>query len=113
MPTLFYLHWNEPELRERIASLEADGYTVAAHWSTETAAKIAEPYPDAVLISLDRLPAHGRAVAERFWEAKKRQRIPIIFVDGKPDKVADTRKKFPRAIYCPTAQLPDVLAQLL
>ena len=36
------------------------------------------------MISLDRLPSHGRAVAEWLWEAKKRQHIPIVFLGGQP-----------------------------
>jgi hypothetical protein len=52
------------------------------------------------VISLDRLPSHGRAIAELIWEAKKRQRIPILFAGGAPDKVKATREKLPKARYC-------------
>ena len=68
--------------------------------------------PDALVISLDRLPSHGRAVAEWFWEAKKRRSIPLIFVGGAPDKVERTREKFPEALFCDRSALRDVLRGL-
>ncbi len=113
MARIFYVHWNQEELEPRVAALRAAGHDVIAHASTETVAKIAEPYPDAVVISLDRLPSHGRAVAEWFWEAKKRQGIPILFAGGQPHKVAATRHKFPHAFFCATEELPAILDQVL
>lgn len=113
MARIFYLHWNEAELKELIAPLHKAGFEVHSHWSTETHAKIGEPLPEAVVISLARLPSHGRAVAEWFWEAKKRQHIPLIFAGGQPDKVKATKAKFPKAIYCGAEEVSAVLARLL
>jgi hypothetical protein len=79
------------------------------HWSQETTAKISEPYPEAVVISLDRLPAHGRAVAEWLWEAKKRRQIRLIFAGGQPEKVEVAREKFPEAQFASWEELPAVL----
>lgn len=72
-------------------------------------AKITEPYPDAIVISLDRLPSHGRAIGEWVWEAKKRQCIPIVFEGGEKDKVRVTEKKFPRAVFCKTGSVVETL----
>jgi len=113
MAKVFYVHWNEAELQERLAPLKKAGYDLAAHWSTETHTRFGETLPDAVVISLDRLPSHGRVVAEWFVEAKKRQHIPIIFSGGQPDKVKAAKAKFPQAIFCPTEETPAVLAQTL
>jgi hypothetical protein len=113
MAKIFYLHWNEAEVKARIAALITAGYDVACHWSTEEHAKFGETLPDAVVISLDRLPSHGRAVAEWFWEAKKRQHIPILFAGGQSDKVQATKKKFPKAIFCATEEVPAVLKRIL
>jgi hypothetical protein len=112
MKRIFYVHWHEAELRERIQPLLAAGYEVLAHSDTGNTAKIAEPYPDAFVISLDRLPSHGRAIAEWVWEAKKRQHLPIIFAGGQPEKVAATKAKFPRARFCGNEEVLGVLQQL-
>jgi len=112
MKKIFYLHWNETEAKARIAPLVAAGYEATYHWRTEERAKFGDALPDAVVISLDRLPSHGRAVAEWFWEAKKRQHIPIIFAGGQPDKVKATKAKFPQAVFCATEKVPEILRNL-
>jgi len=93
--------------------LKKAGYKIASHWSTETHARFGEALPDAVVISLDRLPSHGRAVAEWFVEAKKRQHIPIIFAGGQSDKVQATKAKFPQAAFCATEELAAALERAL
>ena len=63
MSRLFYVHWNEEECRVHACQLESAGHAVDIHWSTQNHTKI-EPGIDGLVISLDRLPSHGRAVAE-------------------------------------------------
>lgn len=113
MATVFLLHWNRSEAEERAASLRSAGHTISVHWSTEESPRLRDSLPDIAVISLDRLPSHGRAVAEWLWEAKKRQHIPIVFSGGEPGKVAATREKFPRAVYCATHAIPEVVSQQL
>ena len=112
MTRIFYLHYHQDELAKRVAALRAAGYVVTSHWSTASPPKVPKDLPDAFVISLDRLPSHGRALAEWVWEAKKRQHIPIVFEGGEPEKVAATQAKFPRATYCSTGQVATALAKL-
>ena len=113
MARIFYVHWNEGEALERIAPMTEAGHDVRAHWSTDSSPSLKGELPDAVVISLDRLPSHGRAVAEWFREAKSRRHIPIVFEGGKPDKVAVARERFPDARFCETGQVLDMLERLL
>jgi hypothetical protein len=112
-PRVFYLHYHREELAKRVASLRAAGISVVGHWSTALAPKVPRDLPDAFVISLDRLPSHGRALAEWVWEAKKRQHIPIVFEGGTPDKVATTRARFPNAEFCATGQAAVVVRRLV
>lgn len=112
MARIFYVHWNESEALERIASMTDAGHEVRAHWSTDSSLSLKDDLPDVVVISLDRLPSHGRSVAEWFWEAKSRWHIPIVFEGGKTDKVAVAREKFPEAQFCKTGQAADMLDRL-
>jgi hypothetical protein len=112
MAGVFYVHWNEAELKERMSELAAAGHEVRGHGSTSTTFRWGEWMPDAVVISLDRLPSHGRAVAEWIVEAKKRKQIVIIFAGGLPDKVEATRAKFPDAIYCSSESVAETLARI-
>jgi hypothetical protein len=110
---IFYLHWNPKELGERIAPLRNAGHEVRSHSSTETVAKLGDFTPDVFVISLDRLPSHGRAYAGWFWESKKRQSIPIVFAGGEPDKVLVAKHQFPKAVFCSSNEAPAIIDALL
>ena len=113
MARIFYVHWNESEASERMAPMADAGHEVRGHWSTDSSPSLKSELPDAVVISLDRLPSHGRAVAEWFREAKSRRHIPIVFEGGKSDKVSVARERFPEALFCGTGQVQDALERLL
>jgi len=55
--------------------------------------------PAAMVISLRRLPSHGREVADTLWYTKWGRAIPLIFLDVEPEKVDATRAKFPVATF--------------
>jgi hypothetical protein len=112
MKNVFYLHYNEQELIERIASLQKAGYNIHSHFSTEKAAKFGEQLPDIFVLSLARLPSHAKAYAQWIWEAKKRQHLPIVFVDGVPEKVEPMQELFPKAIFCESKNLLSTLKKL-
>lgn len=68
--------------------------------------------PTAVVISLRRLPSHGREVADALWYTKWGRAIPIVFFDGAFEKVDAIRKKFPAAHHTTWDELPAVLSQI-
>lgn len=104
------IHWHPEESRHLAAQLRAAGWRVA-EWPVDLKDLKAEP-PVAVVVSLRRLPSHGREVADALWFTKWGRAIPIVFVDGEPDKVAATRTKFPKARYASWARLPALLRRL-
>ena len=108
----FFIHFYEAELKEKIQSLKQAGYKVYYHFSTETTANLKDDLPDVLVISLDRLPSHGIAYAEWLWEAQKRQHIPSIFCDGKPEKVITVKEKLPKAIFCSNEKLLATLEKI-
>ena len=56
--------------------------------------------PDAVVIDLSRLPSHGCEIATALRGNKHTRPIPILFLDGAPEKVAIVRQALPDASYC-------------
>lgn len=86
---------------------------ISSHWNKDDVVKFTELLPDIFVVSLERLPSHGRQYVQWLWEAKKRQHIPVIFVDGKPDKIEDTKAKFPTARYCISNQLVTIVRDLM
>ncbi len=111
MKRIFFIHWNEQELKEKIKPLQAAGFQVDYHFNTESVADFSKELPDVLVICLDRLPSHGKRYAEWLWEAKKRQHIPIIFCGGKPEKIELVREKFPNASFCSNDSLLKTLAK--
>ena len=112
MPEVVYIHWNEEEAAARADSLRGAGFPVRHH-SARGGLPLGDALPVALVISLDRLPSHGREIARWFWQAKKRQSIPLIFENGDADKLAPLQKQFPRATFCSASDLPAVLARAL
>ena len=53
----------------------------------------------AVVIDLSRLPSHGRSVAAVLREQKRSWNLPIVFVDGEPEKVARAREQIPNVAF--------------
>lgn len=60
---------------------------------------LASAPPDAVVIHLGRLPSHGRAIALHLRERQATRSLPLVFVDGAPDKVARLAEELPDALY--------------
>ena len=84
MARIFYVHWHEDEALSTVRTLRAAGHSVDYHWSSGEQAwrLLKNAPPDALVISLDRLPSHGRAVAEGTTASKRLRDLPLIFVGG-------------------------------
>lgn len=102
MAQLFYIHWHKDEALEDVQELREAGHVVRYHADSgdEAWKLLKENPPDALVISLERLPSHGRRVAAVTTEYKKLRELPVIFVGGEKDKVDVTRKEFPQAAFC-------------
>lgn len=111
MARVFYVHWNADEAAETAAGLRASGHEVHVESASGEAAwkAIREVAPDVLVVSLDRLPSHGRQVASAVRQTKAGRAIRLVFIGGEPAKSAATREAFPDAEFCP----PDALSRLL
>lgn len=87
-------------------------HSVRCRFSTEDVAKLA-PLSEALVISLDRLPSHGRRYAQRFSQTKKRRSIPIVLVGGTDEKLAAARREFPDTLFCCPDDLVGALAECI
>ena len=105
MKKIFFIHFNEAELKEKIQPLKQAGYKVDYHFDTGSVVDLRSYLFDVLVVCLDKLPSHGRRYAEWLWEAKKRQHIAVIFCGGAPEKVLITEEKLPAAIYCSNEKL--------
>jgi len=114
MARIRLLHWKEEECESRAARLRQLGYVVDAHKLESSSMKeFRENPPDVVVIDLARLPSHGREVGMFLRGGKSTRLIPIIYVEGEPEKVAKVKEILPDARYTTYAKIGPVLADVL
>ena len=95
------IHWNSAEARERAAWLAAAGYRAdfAIPEGMDLLRDLRSNPPNAVVIDLDRLPMQGRDVALAIRQSGKTRHLPLVFVDGVPEKIARVQKHLPDGVF--------------
>ena len=109
------VHWNEDEGLERQQQLEALGFAAAFDFgdSLFVSRRIKADPPDAVVIDLSRIPSHGREVAHSIRTVKATRHLPIVFVDGEPEKVEKTRQFIPDATFTTWSRIKTALPKAI
>ncbi len=100
MKRIVLIHWNASEAENRAGRLRPGGYHVVplAPQGASALRELRSNPPDVFVIDLSRLPSQGRAVATLLRQQKETRQIPIVFVDGAPEKVARIRETLPDAV---------------
>jgi hypothetical protein len=111
---LVLVHWNADECEELAGPLRAEDWQVQAVSDSDDLKlkDLRSSPPLALLISLRRLPSHGREAADALWSTKWGREIPVVFLDGEPEKVQITCARFPSALFTDHEGLAAVLEQL-
>lgn len=68
-------------------------------------ARFKNALPDVVVISLERLPSHGRTMGHWFRTTKATAGVPLVFVGGSEDKVEVAQQMFGDAIFTPWSRV--------
>ena len=115
MKQIRLVHWNEEEGLERQQQLEALGFEAAFDFgdSLFVSRRIKADPPDAVVIDLSRIPSHGREVAHSVRATKATRHLPIVFVDGEPEKVEKTRQFIPDATFTTWGRIRTALPKAI
>lgn len=108
---LFLVHWNEAEAEKLAESLRQAGWPVEieARDGTRAWETVRANPPLGLVVSLDRLPSHGRETALAVRKSTAGRTIPIVFVGGEPEKVAAVRARIPDALYLAHDELVPAL----
>lgn len=109
------IHWKAEEAAPLLNSLRAAGYQVDYEERPDyhVAQAIRAELPAAVVIDLSRLPSHGREIAIFLRGSKAARHIPLLFVNGEPEKVDAVRQKLPDAVYTTSARLQTYLRKAI
>ena len=88
------VHWKDSEAEPLLQACRDCGFEVeyTAKDLPLIARAIRTTMPDALIIDLTRLPSHGRELALAVRSRKYSRGIPIVFVDGAPEKVEAIRR---------------------
>ena len=105
------VHWKPEEAAPLAESLRDAGYRVDYDQRVDyhVSQAVRAEQPAAVVIDLSRLPSHGREVGTFLRGGKATRHIPLVFVNGAPEKVDAVRAKLPDAVYTTTARLRSAL----
>ena len=108
---IFLIHWNTDEAEDFAEALRTAGWDVdiEAENGARACKLIKYNKPDAVVISLSRLPSHGSVTARALHNISATAEIPIIFVDGEKRFIEKALSKVPEAIYTTSGELEEVL----
>jgi CheY-like chemotaxis protein len=109
------VHFAETEGLERQKQLEALGFEVAYDFgdSLFVSRQIKADPPDGVVIDLSRLPSGGREVAHSIRATKATRQVPIVFVNGEPEKVEKTRQFIPDATFTTWTRIKTALLRAI
>lgn len=103
MNPILLIHWNEAEAEDRAHRLRKAGFSPLILTSVANGPadlrRLLETPVDAIVIDLSRLPSLGRDVGLGLRSRKTTRHIPIVFVDGEPDKVSRVKTVLPDAIF--------------
>lgn len=100
MTRIRLIHWKAEEATERIARLEAAGYEVEySELDGEGYKALKNNPPAAFVIDLSRMFSHGKEIGTGLRSAKTTRAVPLVFVEGEPEKVERLKRILPDATY--------------
>lgn len=111
MPRVRLFHWRAAETKPLIDLMTAAGYDVDYPGDKVNGnfRSLPETIFHAAVIDLTRMPSHGCYVGAALRAGKSTRYVPLVFVDGEPEKVERIRRQLPDAIYTSRAKLPAAL----
>ncbi len=116
MPRVLLIHWNAEEAAERAERLRAKGfetYTFSNQRDGGGFRLLRNDPPDAVIVDLARIPSHGLAVGIAIREQKSTRMVPLLFIEGDPEKTARVRGLLPDATYTAWPRIGAALRRVL
>jgi len=114
MQQVRFFHWNEAEAEERAERIRSAGYEVDHQPASPGTLKDLRKNPPAVVvIDLERLPAQGRDIGVMLRTYKTTRHVPLVFVGGKPEKVARVKELLPDAVYTPWSRIRSSLKKAI
>jgi CheY-like chemotaxis protein len=115
MDTIRLICWNPSDTAVGKTRLQRAGYSVddSPFDGPPALRALREDPPAAVVIDLSRRPSQGRDVALVLRKTKATRRVPIVFVEGDPDKLKRLQTLLPDAVYTPWSRIRSALKRAI
>ena len=108
------IHWKPDEVLDKVEVLLSAGYEVVHEaFGPSSFKEMRENPPDAVIIDLSRIPSQGRDVGLGIRKYKDTRHVPLVFVEGDPEKVKRTQELLPDAVYTTWDRILDGLKKAI
>jgi hypothetical protein len=107
VPRILVIHRDPAEAAARAARLRAAEFDAEPYMSLGSKGfrLIRAAPPDAIVIDLTILPSYGRYLGAMLREQKSLRTIPLVFIEGDPEKTAKVRETLPDAVFAPWAKI--------
>jgi CheY-like chemotaxis protein len=110
MDRIRLIHWNAGEAEVRATFLVGAGFTVDyAPLTPAELRALREKPPSAIVLDLSRAPSQGRDLALVLRKHRSTRHVPLVFVDGEPEKVDRIRELLPDATYATWDRIESAL----
>ncbi len=115
MAHVLLIHWKPEEAAPHAAALRKAGHDVRVLGPDGMPAlrALAGRPPDAIVIDLGRLPSQGGAIATALRQRRATRAVPLLFVEGDPEKTARVKALLPDAAYTTWRGLAGALRKSL
>jgi hypothetical protein len=107
-PRVLLILYNPSDASELAERVRRDGW-IASIYEQRGFRSIRENPPDVILIDLRSMPSYGRWMGVLLRESKSLQTIPLVFLEGDPEKTALVRRTLPDAGVASWQRLGTVL----
>jgi CheY-like chemotaxis protein len=101
MGRIVVLHPKPEEIAAGVAALRRAGHEVSATWpqGMPEVGPLRRDPPDAFVIDLRRQPSQGRALATAFRQLTSLRAVPLVFIEGDPEKTDRVKAALPDATF--------------
>jgi hypothetical protein len=109
------IHRDLSEAAERAARLRDQGWTaeVYASLGAKGFRGIRANPPAVALIDLTRLPSYGKAMGVLLRQSPSLRAIPLVFIEGDPEKTAGVREILPDAVIAPWPRIAAAIRRAI
>jgi hypothetical protein len=112
---ILVIHRDPAEAVSRAARLCSAGFEAEPYMSPGSKGfrSIRATPPEAIVIDLTSMPSYGRYMGAMLREQKSLRTIPLVFVEGDPEKTAKVRETLPDAVFAPWTKIGPAIQRAI